>query len=140
LITEHFDGGILPEIPGELLVKLFSHKNKEQALGIRQDYTHWWTGKNLIPDSDGLVAMIEDQQKRERSDTVSTTLADKPASKSPDIKVYQSLYRVNISPIGNCKRSMKFSVICFEFVILNQPVAQNSFCVHSHFHTGHRDG
>jgi hypothetical protein len=29
------------------------------------------------------MAMMEDQQKRERSDTVSTTLSDKPASKRP---------------------------------------------------------
>ena len=48
-------------------------------------------GGGKIPDSDGLVAMIEDQQKRERSDT---TLSDKPVSKKkPDIKVYQSFYQ-----------------------------------------------
>jgi hypothetical protein len=79
LITEHSDGGVLPEIPGELLMKYFSTKKKEQALGSG-DYTHWWTGENLIPNSDGLVAIIQDhwQQERERSDTVSTTLFDKP--------------------------------------------------------------
>jgi hypothetical protein len=30
----HSNGGILPEIPGELLVKMFIHKKEEQALGI----------------------------------------------------------------------------------------------------------
>jgi hypothetical protein len=34
LIAEHSNGGILPEIPGELLVKMFIHKKEEQALGI----------------------------------------------------------------------------------------------------------
>ena len=37
-------------------------------------------------DSDGLMAMMEDQQKRERSDIVSTTLPDKHASKRPRYK------------------------------------------------------
>jgi hypothetical protein len=78
--------GILPEIPGELLVKMFIHKKEEQALGIGEEYTHGWRRENLIPDSDGLMAMMEDQQKRERSDTVSTTLSDKPASKRPRYK------------------------------------------------------
>ena len=40
--------GILPEIPGELLV------------GIGEEYTHGWRRENLIPDSDGLMAMMED--------------------------------------------------------------------------------
>ena len=36
LIAEHSNGGILPEILGELLVKMFIHKKKEQALGIKK--------------------------------------------------------------------------------------------------------
>jgi hypothetical protein len=32
LITEHSDGGVLPEIPGELLVKIFFHKKKSRLL------------------------------------------------------------------------------------------------------------
>ena len=67
LITEHSNGGMLPEIPGELLVKIFIYEKEEQALGIGEDYTHGWRRKNLIPDSDELIAMMEDQQKRERS-------------------------------------------------------------------------
>ena len=44
LITEHSNSG---EIPGELLVKMFIHKNKEQALGIGEEYTHGGGGKIL---------------------------------------------------------------------------------------------
>jgi hypothetical protein len=89
LITEHSNSGILPEIPGELLVKMFIHKKEEQALGIEEDFTYGWRRENLIPDSDGLVAMIKDQQKRERSETVSTTLSNKPTSKKSRYKGIQ---------------------------------------------------
>ena len=34
LIAEHSNGGILSEIPGELLVKIFIHQKGEHALGI----------------------------------------------------------------------------------------------------------
>jgi hypothetical protein len=44
--------------------------------------------------------------------------------------------RVNIFVIGNCKRDMKFNEICYF-----EPACGTKFlCVHSHFHTGHRDG
>ncbi len=33
LITPHSNDGIVPEIPGELLVKIFIHKQEENALG-----------------------------------------------------------------------------------------------------------
>ena len=71
MITEHSDGGVLPEIPGELLMKIFFPQKKEQALGSGEDYIHQWTGGNLNPNSDGLVAIIQDhwQQKRERDQT-----------------------------------------------------------------------
>ena len=36
LISEHSSSGIIPEIPGELLVKMFIHKTEEEALGIDQ--------------------------------------------------------------------------------------------------------
>jgi len=65
---------------------MFIHKKEEQALGIDKGFTHGWRRENLIPDSDGLMAMMEDQQKRERSNTVSTTLSDKPVSKKPRYK------------------------------------------------------
>ena len=73
MITEHYNNGIVPKIPRELLVKMFIHKQEEKALGIGEDFIHKWRRENNIPDSDGLAPMIEDQQKRGRSDTVSTT-------------------------------------------------------------------
>jgi hypothetical protein len=76
LITEHSNDGIVPEIPGELLVKMFIHKQEENALGIGEDSIEKWRRENNIPDSDVLALMMEDQQKRGRSDTVSTTLSD----------------------------------------------------------------
>ena len=78
-ITEHSNNGIIPEIPGELLVKVFIHKHEEQALGVAEDRTSRWRRENHISVSDGLAEMMEDQQRRGRSDTVSITLSDKPA-------------------------------------------------------------
>ena len=65
-----------PEIPGELLVKNVIHKKEEIAPGISEDFIEKWRRKNNIPNRDGLALMMEDQQKRGRSDTVSTTLSD----------------------------------------------------------------
>ena len=76
LIIEHSNDGIVPEIPGELLVKMFIHKQEENALGIGEDSIEKWRRENNIPDSDVLALMMGDQQKRGRSDTVSTTLSD----------------------------------------------------------------
>jgi hypothetical protein len=39
LISEHSNNGVIPEIPGGLLVKMFIHKAEEQALGIDQNAT-----------------------------------------------------------------------------------------------------
>jgi hypothetical protein len=36
LISEHSSNGIIPEIPGELLVNMFIHKVEEKDLGIDQ--------------------------------------------------------------------------------------------------------
>ena len=76
LITEHSNDDMVPKIPGELLVNFFMHKKEENALGVREDSTKKWRKENNIPDSDGLALMMEDQQKRGISDTVSTTLSD----------------------------------------------------------------
>jgi hypothetical protein len=48
---------------------MFIHKQEEMTLSIGEDYIHkWWRdSENNIPDS-GLAAMMEDQQKRGRSD------------------------------------------------------------------------
>ena len=72
LITEHCNDGIVPEIPGELLVNIFIHKQEENALGIGEYSMEKWRRAN---NSDGLALMMDDQQKRGRSDTVSTTLS-----------------------------------------------------------------
>src|SRR6202050_569783 len=39
LISEHSNNGIIPEIPGELLVKMFIHRAEEEVLGIDQNAT-----------------------------------------------------------------------------------------------------
>ena len=36
-IAEHSDDGIVPEFPGELLVKIFIHKQEENDLSIGED-------------------------------------------------------------------------------------------------------
>jgi hypothetical protein len=43
--------GIVPEIPGELLVKMFIHKAEEKALGIDKNATEKYRRYNQIPDS-----------------------------------------------------------------------------------------
>ena len=46
LISEHSSNGIIPEIPGELLVKMFIHKAEEEALGIDQKATERYRRDN----------------------------------------------------------------------------------------------
>ena len=50
LISEHSSNGIIPEIPGELLVKMFIHKAEEEALGINQKATEWITKSLIVMD------------------------------------------------------------------------------------------
>ena len=76
MIIEHSNDDMVPKIPGELLVKFFMHKEEGNALGVGEDSTKKWRKENNIPDSDGLALMMEYQQKRGISDTVSTTLSD----------------------------------------------------------------
>jgi hypothetical protein len=71
LISEHSSNGIIPEIPGELLVKQFRYKTEEEALGIDQQATERYRRDNQSPDSDGF-AMIMPRDKRGRSETIST--------------------------------------------------------------------
>ena len=82
LISEHFSNGIIPEIPGELLVKMFIHKAEEDALGIDQNATERYRRDNQIPDSDGF-AMIMPKEKRGRSETMSTNLSDNHDTNRP---------------------------------------------------------
>ena len=76
MIIEHSNDDMVPKIPGELLVNFFMHKKEGNDLGVREDSTKKWRKENNIPDSDGLALMMEYQQKRGISDTVSTTLSD----------------------------------------------------------------
>jgi hypothetical protein len=58
LVTEHSNNGKPPEIPGELLVKLYIHKQEETALNIQAEDTERYRRENEIPDSDGLAMMM----------------------------------------------------------------------------------
>ena len=82
MISEHSSNGIIPEIPGELLAKMFIHKAEEEALGIDQKATERYRNDNQIPDSDG-SAMIMLRDKRGRSETMSTNLSDKHNTNRP---------------------------------------------------------
>jgi hypothetical protein len=79
LISEHSNNGVIPEIPGGLLVKMFIHKAEEQALGIDQNATEKDRRDNQIPDSDGFAIIT----KRGRSETMSTNLSDKHDTNRP---------------------------------------------------------
>ena len=50
LISEHSSNGIIPEIPGELLVKMFIHKAEEKDLGIDQEATERYRRDNQVMD------------------------------------------------------------------------------------------
>jgi len=79
LISEH-SNGIIPEIPGELLVKMFIHKAEEEDLWIDKNATERYRRNNQIPDSDG---MIMPREKKGRSETMSTNLSDEHDTNSP---------------------------------------------------------
>ena len=82
LISEHSSDGIIPEIPGELLVKMFIHRAEEEVLGIDQNATEMYRRDNQIPDSDAF-AMVMPKEKRCRSETMSTNLFDKHDTNRP---------------------------------------------------------
>ena len=65
MISEYSNNGIIPEIPGELLVKNFVHKLGEDVLWVDQNTTERLRRDNQIPDiySDGF-AMIMPREKR----------------------------------------------------------------------------
>ena len=82
LISEHSSNGIIPEIPGELLVKKLSYKTEEDVWGIYQQATERYRRDNQIPDSNRF-AMIMPRDKRGRSETISTNLSDKHDTNRP---------------------------------------------------------
>ena len=57
-MSEHSSNGIIPEISGELLIKIFIHKAEEEALGIDQKATERYRRDNQIPDSDGFAMIM----------------------------------------------------------------------------------
>src|ERR1700691_2491650 len=100
---------MVPKIPGELLVNFFMHKKEGNNLGVGEDSTEKWRKENNIPDSDGLALMMEDQQKRGRSDTVSTTLSNSHDAKGAKlIGIPEEIF----CTIMWCNRHQKFNVIC----------------------------
>ena len=76
LASEHSTGITPPSIPGQLLVQMFIQKEEEMALSIQETVTNSWREQDNIPDSDGFQEMEQNVQKRERSDTVSTSHSD----------------------------------------------------------------
>jgi len=80
LVQEHSIGDTSPPIPGQLLIQIFITKEEERALGIQEQVTTSWRRQNNIPDSDGFETYLQGLQqvdKRNRSDTVSTANSDK---------------------------------------------------------------
>ena len=45
-------------------------------MGIQEKVTDTWRETNNIPDSDGFEELVQNMQKRERSDTFSTSYSD----------------------------------------------------------------
>ena len=68
-MINQYPNGIIPGIPGELLVKMFIHKAEKEDLGIDKNDTERYRSNNQIPDSDGF-AMIMPGEKRGRSETL----------------------------------------------------------------------
>ena len=76
LISQHSTGTTPPAITGQLLLDIFISKDEEKAT---EDYRK----EHNMPDTEGLLEMRLDWEKRKRSDTVSTVSLDKPLSKAP---------------------------------------------------------
>ena len=77
LISEHSNNDIIPEIPGELLVKIFFHKAEEIDLGIDQNANKRYITKSLIMMGLQWLFIIMPRNKKGRSETMSTNLSDK---------------------------------------------------------------
>ena len=77
LASDHSDSaGKLPQIPRELLQKMFLSMAEEKDLGVSEDITSGWRDENDVPSTEGLMEMLEEREEREkrgRSDTISTS-------------------------------------------------------------------
>jgi hypothetical protein len=62
-------------------VDIFVSKEEERALKIEEEVTDFYRKEYDIPDTDGLLEMQEEWEKRKRSDTISTVSSDKPGWK-----------------------------------------------------------
>src|SRR6202142_1748172 len=80
LISEYSSDGIIPEIPGELLVKMFIHRAEEEVLGIDQNATEKITKSLIVMDLQWLCLR---RIQRCRSETMSTNLFDKHYTNRP---------------------------------------------------------
>ena len=60
-------------------------KEKEKALKIKEEATDLYREEYNIPDTDGLLEMREEWEKRKRSDTISSVSSDKHGSKRPKV-------------------------------------------------------
>jgi hypothetical protein len=52
---------LAPEIPGQLLVDMFITKQEERLMNIEEATTDLWRKENLLPDSDGLQAVVDQE-------------------------------------------------------------------------------
>ena|ERR1700722_18371238 len=76
-------------IIGQLLVDIFVSKEEEKALKIEEKVTDLYRMDHNIPDTDGLLEMREEWEKRKRSDTITTVSSDKPGSKKSKVDTIQ---------------------------------------------------
>ena len=83
LISEHSTGTTPPAITGQPLQDIFISKDKEKAQKIKEKATEDYRKEHNMPDTEGLLEMRLDWEKRKRSDTVSTVSLDNPLSKAP---------------------------------------------------------
>ena len=67
---------------------IFVSKEEEKALKIEEEVTDLYRMDHNIPDTDGLLEMREEWEKRKRSDTIST-VSDKPGSKKSKVDTIQ---------------------------------------------------
>ena len=71
LASEHSDhDGTLPKIPRELLQSMFITRAEEKALQVTEEQTRVWRDDNEMPNTEGLLEMLEEREKRSRSNTV----------------------------------------------------------------------
>ena len=89
LASEHSTDGTPPKIPKQLLVDIFVSKEEGKALKIGGQVTDFYRREHDIPDTEGLLEMQEEWEKRKRSDTISTVSSDQPGRKKTQVATIQ---------------------------------------------------